>query len=182
MWDLWLTKWHWGRLFSEYFCFPLPILIPPTAPHSSTYIIRGWYNRPNSGRLPKRLILAPLQETNKSTVADGSVEIRNEHNQNTNLGCYRYAQLLSYLVQSCITGGRHLWTTPNTYTLLITAYVLLKLIVRNWVLLDKQPVAQLLKLPECWLQSTQKPFTGPYPEKTTKCGFHIEEKFIHANL
>jgi hypothetical protein len=31
--------------------FPLPILIPPTAPHSS--IIRGWYNRPNSGRRTK---------------------------------------------------------------------------------------------------------------------------------
>jgi hypothetical protein len=28
---------------------PLPILIPPTAPHSSS-IIRGWYNRPISGR------------------------------------------------------------------------------------------------------------------------------------
>jgi hypothetical protein len=24
--------------------------IPPTAPHSLSSIIRGWYNRPNSGR------------------------------------------------------------------------------------------------------------------------------------
>jgi hypothetical protein len=31
--------------------FPLPILIPPTAPYSS--IIRGWSNRPNSGRRTK---------------------------------------------------------------------------------------------------------------------------------
>jgi hypothetical protein len=31
--------------------FPLPILIPPNAPHSS--IIWGWYNRPNSGRRTK---------------------------------------------------------------------------------------------------------------------------------
>jgi hypothetical protein len=30
--------------------FLLPILILPTAPHSSSYIIRGWYNRPVSGR------------------------------------------------------------------------------------------------------------------------------------
>jgi hypothetical protein len=30
--------------------FPLPNLIPPTAPHSSPSIIRGCYNRPNSGR------------------------------------------------------------------------------------------------------------------------------------
>jgi hypothetical protein len=28
--------------------FPLPILIPPTAPHLSS-INRGWYNRPLSG-------------------------------------------------------------------------------------------------------------------------------------
>jgi hypothetical protein len=32
--------------------FPLPILISPTAPHSSS-IIRGWYNRPVSGRCTK---------------------------------------------------------------------------------------------------------------------------------
>jgi hypothetical protein len=33
--------------------FPLPILIPTTAPHSPPFIIRGWYNRPNSGRRSK---------------------------------------------------------------------------------------------------------------------------------
>jgi hypothetical protein len=32
--------------------FPLPILTPPTAPHSSS-IIQGWYNNPNSGRRTK---------------------------------------------------------------------------------------------------------------------------------
>jgi hypothetical protein len=32
--------------------FPLPILLPPTAPHSSS-IIRSWYNRPNNGRRTK---------------------------------------------------------------------------------------------------------------------------------
>jgi hypothetical protein len=32
--------------------FPLTILIPPTAPHSPS-IIRGWYNRPVSGRPTK---------------------------------------------------------------------------------------------------------------------------------
>jgi hypothetical protein len=25
MWDLWWTKWHWDRLFSEYCGFPLSI-------------------------------------------------------------------------------------------------------------------------------------------------------------
>jgi hypothetical protein len=33
--------------------FPQPILIPPTAPHSSSSVIRGWCNRPISGRRTK---------------------------------------------------------------------------------------------------------------------------------
>jgi hypothetical protein len=35
---------------------PLPILIPPTAPHSSS-IIRGWYNRPVVADVPSGLSL-----------------------------------------------------------------------------------------------------------------------------
>jgi hypothetical protein len=42
-----------GASFLRVFRFPLPILIPPTAQHSSSTIIRGWYNRPNSGRRTK---------------------------------------------------------------------------------------------------------------------------------
>jgi hypothetical protein len=41
-----------GADFLRVFRVPLPIIIPPTAPHSST-IIRGWYNRPISGRRTK---------------------------------------------------------------------------------------------------------------------------------
>jgi hypothetical protein len=51
MWDLWWAKWHWGR-FSPSISVPLPILIPPTTPHSSP-TTRGWYNRPNIGRRTK---------------------------------------------------------------------------------------------------------------------------------
>jgi hypothetical protein len=40
-----------GTSFYQVLRFPLPILIPPTAPHSST--IRGWYNMPNIGRRTK---------------------------------------------------------------------------------------------------------------------------------
>jgi hypothetical protein len=40
--------------------FPLPIFIPPTAPHSSS-IIRGWYKRSNSGRRTKWTRLTPPQ-------------------------------------------------------------------------------------------------------------------------
>jgi hypothetical protein len=35
------------QVFSRVLRFPLPILIPPTAPHSS--VVLGWYSRPNSG-------------------------------------------------------------------------------------------------------------------------------------
>jgi hypothetical protein len=42
-----------GAGFFQVLRFPLPILIPPTAPHSSSSIIRGWYNRTISGRRTK---------------------------------------------------------------------------------------------------------------------------------
>jgi hypothetical protein len=38
-----------GAGFLRVLRFPLPIIIPPTASHTSSSIIRGWYNRPNSG-------------------------------------------------------------------------------------------------------------------------------------
>jgi hypothetical protein len=38
-----------GEGFLRVLRFPLPILIPPTAPHSSSSIIWGWYNMPVSG-------------------------------------------------------------------------------------------------------------------------------------
>jgi hypothetical protein len=42
-----------GAGFLRVLRFPLPIIIPPIAPHSSSSIIRGWYNRPNSARRTK---------------------------------------------------------------------------------------------------------------------------------
>jgi hypothetical protein len=41
-----------GAGFLQVLLFPLPILIPPTAPHSSS-IIRGWYSSPIRGRRAK---------------------------------------------------------------------------------------------------------------------------------
>jgi hypothetical protein len=52
MWDLWWTKWGWAG-FLWVLRFPLQMLIPPTTPHPSSSIIRGWYNRPVSGRRTK---------------------------------------------------------------------------------------------------------------------------------
>jgi hypothetical protein len=112
MWDLWWTKWHWGRFsqstsvspansystdcstliiyhpeqvrscgicggqsgtgagFLAVLRFPLPILIPPSAPHSSS-IIRGWYNRPIVADVPSGHSLTPPQETKKRIVLLG---------------------------------------------------------------------------------------------------------------
>jgi hypothetical protein len=47
-----------GAVFLRVLRFPLPILIPPTVPHSSS-IIRGWYNRPVSGRCTKWTQVSP---------------------------------------------------------------------------------------------------------------------------
>jgi hypothetical protein len=66
MWDLWWTKWHWGT-FLLVLRFPLPILIPPTAPHSSSSIIRGWYNRQISGRRTKWTQSHPTPRNSKRT-------------------------------------------------------------------------------------------------------------------
>jgi hypothetical protein len=40
-----------GVCFLRVLRFPMEILIPPTARHSSSPTIRGWYNRPNSGQV-----------------------------------------------------------------------------------------------------------------------------------
>jgi hypothetical protein len=49
-----------GAGFLRAFRFLLTILIPPTAPHSSS-IMRGWYNRPISGRRTKWTQSQPTQ-------------------------------------------------------------------------------------------------------------------------
>jgi hypothetical protein len=45
-----------GAGFLRVVRFPLPILILLTAPHSSSPTIRGWYNRPISGRRTKWIV------------------------------------------------------------------------------------------------------------------------------
>jgi hypothetical protein len=50
-----------GSGFLRVLRFPLPIIIPPTAPYSSSSIIRGWYSRPISGRRTKWTQSHPTQ-------------------------------------------------------------------------------------------------------------------------
>jgi hypothetical protein len=45
-----------GACFLRVHRFPLPFLLPPTTPHSSS-VIRGWYYRPISGRRSKWTVL-----------------------------------------------------------------------------------------------------------------------------
>jgi hypothetical protein len=51
-----------GAGFLRVLRFPLPIFIPPIAPHSQS-TIRGWYSGPISGQRTKRGCLTPPQET-----------------------------------------------------------------------------------------------------------------------
>jgi hypothetical protein len=44
------------QVFSEYFGFPIPIFIPPTAPQSPSSIIWGLYNRPEAAAVPRDLV------------------------------------------------------------------------------------------------------------------------------
>jgi hypothetical protein len=48
MWDLWWEKWHWDRLFSEFFGFPLSMSFHRGSSYS--YIIWGMNNMPVGGR------------------------------------------------------------------------------------------------------------------------------------
>jgi hypothetical protein len=50
-----------GEGFLRVLRFPLPILISPTAPHTSS-LGRSWYNRPVVPDAPSGLSLTPLQE------------------------------------------------------------------------------------------------------------------------
>jgi hypothetical protein len=46
--DLWRTKWHWDRFFSEFFGFPLSVSFHHGSPFS--YINWGMNNMPVRGR------------------------------------------------------------------------------------------------------------------------------------
>jgi hypothetical protein len=52
-----------GQVFFRVLRFPLPILIPPTAPHS--FVIRGGTTGQLVADVPSGLSLTPLQETKK---------------------------------------------------------------------------------------------------------------------
>jgi hypothetical protein len=61
-----------GAGFVRVLRFPLPILIPPTAPQTLS-IIRGWYNRPTVADVPSELSLTPPRETKKQNKKGKSV-------------------------------------------------------------------------------------------------------------
>jgi hypothetical protein len=66
-----------GAGFLRLFQFPLPILITPIAPQSSSSIIWGWYNRPISGRRTNwtQSHLTSPQETKKAVKLNENVAV-----------------------------------------------------------------------------------------------------------
>jgi hypothetical protein len=65
--------------------FPLPIRILPTAPHSSSSVIRGWYNRKNSGRRIKWTQSHPTSRNKKI----------NTLTNDSHVGIPRYSNILA---------------------------------------------------------------------------------------
>jgi hypothetical protein len=67
MWDLWWTKWYWGR-------FSPSTSVSPANPYSTNcsiiIIIRGWYNRPTVADVPSGLSLTPPREMKKKVIEE----------------------------------------------------------------------------------------------------------------
>jgi hypothetical protein len=86
-----------GVGFHRVLRFPLPILIPPAAPHSSWPIILGWYNRPVVAAIPSGLSLTPPQEAKKT-----NQQISNQLTLNNRIFCcprvfIRYESFKSFI-------------------------------------------------------------------------------------
>jgi hypothetical protein len=87
-WDLWWTKWHWDRFFSEFFGFPVTI-IPPWAPllrklkKNSSFIHSPFHSSSSRDRQKAR-------KSNRSPVRRQS----HPHNQNTFTWCLITARLM----------------------------------------------------------------------------------------
>jgi hypothetical protein len=64
--------------------FPLPILIPPTTPLSSS-IIRGWYNRAMMADVRCGLSLTPPQETKKKKKMFSEIHVSVSRTRDINL-------------------------------------------------------------------------------------------------
>jgi hypothetical protein len=63
-----------GTGFLRVLRIPLPILIPPTAPYSSS-IIWGWYTRPISGRRTKWTVSPHSKTQKKKRKLDGAATV-----------------------------------------------------------------------------------------------------------
>jgi hypothetical protein len=86
--------------------FPLSILIPPTAPHSSSSIIRGWYNKPISGRCTKWAQSHPTPR-----------ELKNQKSgQSLSLHCADILMLVPYFTMEGLTDRPIIiWVGGETY-------------------------------------------------------------------
>jgi hypothetical protein len=78
MWDLWLTKWHWGR-------FSPSISVSPANLNSTNYsTITIWssYNRPVVASVPSGLSLHPAKNNNNKKCASTIMSSRDQYSFN----------------------------------------------------------------------------------------------------
>jgi hypothetical protein len=73
MWDLWWTKWHWDRIFPEYFGFPLSISFYWCSITKKKLIIfiTGLHNKPSWLRCVRSICCGALHKK-KSVLLRGS--------------------------------------------------------------------------------------------------------------
>jgi hypothetical protein len=89
---------------------PLPILIPPTAPHSLSSITQGWYNKPNSGRCTK-WTQSHITPRKKATCLSFSLYLVLKDVKNVPIQCLYSAYLIyfSIHIRSNALVRRKLW-------------------------------------------------------------------------
>jgi hypothetical protein len=64
MWDLWSTKWHWGKFFSKNLSSPSHLSLHQCSILS--FIVRDWYNRPICSHSPKGWVSPHLKDNKKN--------------------------------------------------------------------------------------------------------------------
>jgi hypothetical protein len=95
-----------GAGFLRVLRFPLPIRIPPTAPHPSSSIIWGWYNRPNGDWSTKWTQSHPTKNNKKNISYYAQIFSSLHYTVDSNILLY-FLIYLAYIKRYC-DGERNL--------------------------------------------------------------------------
>jgi hypothetical protein len=87
MWDLWWTKWHWDRVFPEYFGFPLSISFHPCSIARKNekliifiiniIFITGLHNKPQGCSVSVASAAGPFTKKKRIANSEGSLGHKN---------------------------------------------------------------------------------------------------------